>query len=108
MRAASLARMAAVAAPRPDAEPVTIAQKPSLAIAFPLFDFEQPRCVKGAVYHIARPIARNSRLLHCAEFMQSEPILMPTLMPRSQVALRREALVTAQAFAHHAAQQTVT
>jgi hypothetical protein len=71
-----------------------------LAIAFPLFDFEQPRCGKGAVYHIGRPIARNSRKLHCVEFMQPRP----TLMPGSQVALRSQALVTAMAFAHHAAQ----
>src|ERR1700753_3225037 len=100
MRAPGCARMAAVAAPRPDAEPVTIAQKPSLAIAFPLFDFEQPRCGKGAVYHIGRPIARNSRKLHCAEFMQSPP----TLMSGSQVALRSQALVTTLAFDHHAGQ----
>ncbi len=88
MRAPSLARMAAVAAPRPDAEPVTIAQKPSLAIAFPLFDFEQPRCGRGAVYHIAQPIARKSNKLHCAELMQSRP----TLMSGSQVALRNRRL----------------
>src|ERR1700742_2364289 len=102
MRAPSLARMAAVAAPRPDAEPAIIAQKPSLAIAFPLFDFEQPRCGRGAVYHIARSIARKSNKLHCAELMQSRP----TLMSGAQVALRSQALVKAAAFAHHAAQET--
>jgi hypothetical protein len=32
-----LARMAAVAAPRPDAEPVTIAQKPSFDIRIPSY-----------------------------------------------------------------------
>jgi hypothetical protein len=73
-----------------------------LAIAFPLFDFEQPRCGKGAVYHIARPIARESNKLHFAELVQSRP----TLMSGSQVALRTSALVTAPAFAHHAAQET--
>jgi hypothetical protein len=73
-----------------------------LAIAFPLFDFEQPRCGKGAVYHIARSITRKSNKLHCAELMQSGP----TLMSGSQVALRTWALVTAPAFAHHAAQET--
>src|SRR5882762_9107186 len=35
MRAPPLARMAEVAAPRPDAEPVTIAHKPSFDIRFP-------------------------------------------------------------------------
>jgi hypothetical protein len=56
--------------------------------------------VKGAVYHIGRSIARNSRKLHCVEFMQSRR----ALMPGSQVALRSQALVTTMAFAHHAAQ----
>src|SRR5258707_15190414 len=41
MRAPPFARIAAVAAPSPDAEPVTIAHKPSADIAFPCCDFGQ-------------------------------------------------------------------
>src|SRR5580692_34251 len=40
MRAPLLARMAAVAAPRPEAEPVITAQRPSLDIALPHIVFE--------------------------------------------------------------------
>src|SRR6267378_2118154 len=43
MRAPSLARMAAVAAPRPDAEPVTITHNPSFDIRISSYvDFEHP------------------------------------------------------------------
>src|SRR4029078_8733369 len=40
VRAPPLARIAAVAAPRPDAEPVTIAHKPSLDIRISSYCFE--------------------------------------------------------------------
>src|SRR5450755_2526326 len=48
MRAPPLARMAAVAAPRPDAEPVTIAHKPS-------FDIRISSCC----FSLTRPEARD-------------------------------------------------
>src|SRR6202035_4774507 len=67
MRAPSLARMAAVAAPRPDAEPVTIAHKPSFDIRI------SPDCCSAwpandAIYHIVRKNACKSAKLRCAEF----------------------------------------
>src|SRR5664280_496003 len=73
MRAPPLARIAALAAPRPDAEPVTIAHKPSpdirisflcswqiVFLAKPLF---------AAIYHIARGNACKPAKLRCAELM---------------------------------------
>src|SRR5580704_13800295 len=66
MRAPSLARMAAVAAPRPEAEPVTIAHKPSFDIRIPFLDFSFP--LSRAIYHIARRNACKSAKLRCAEF----------------------------------------
>src|ERR1700719_3111891 len=66
MRAPSFARMAAVAAPRPEAEPVTIAHKPSFDIRI------SPDCcscwpANAAIYHIVRKNACKSAKLRCAE-----------------------------------------
>src|SRR4029079_4292719 len=98
MRAPPFARMAAVAAPRPDADPVTIAHKPSFDIPrFLLLFFDEP-C--GGAYHIARQSLCKSEKLRCAEFILCLMIFMPLL----QAALRT-ALVTAMAFAHHKAQE---
>src|SRR5438552_4262178 len=70
MRAPPLARIAAVAAPRPDAEPVTIAHKPSLDIRISSYCFETlfepaPACV----YHIARQGPCKSTEIRSAEFI---------------------------------------
>src|SRR4051794_12165994 len=81
--------MAAVAAPRPDADPVTIAHKPSFDIRFLFFDFR----AGPPNYHIARHS-------HCKSAMRN----LFFRMPPSQAALRR-ALVTAMAFPHHKAQE---
>src|ERR1700761_2557825 len=69
MRAPRLARMVAVAAPRPDAEPVTIAHKPSPEPSFDirifLFDFKQPHshARRGLPYRAADcPQIRQSSL----------------------------------------------
>src|SRR6478609_1073486 len=100
MRAPPLARMAAVAAPRPDAEPVTIAHKPSFDIRFSssCFEtlFERPIALRLA-YRAAKSLQiRNSvaRNLFFARYF----------MPPLQVALRT-ALVRAMAFPHHKAQE---
>src|SRR6185312_13728192 len=50
MRAPPFARMAAVAAPRPDAEPVTMTHIPSLDICFPLLIVVR---LPTRLYHIA-------------------------------------------------------
>src|SRR3974390_2029035 len=60
MRAPPLASRAAVAAPRPDADPVTIAYKPSLDIAFPLV---LQVCLSAAIPH-----SRVKAKLRYAEF----------------------------------------
>src|SRR6266576_2202685 len=63
MRAPPLARIVAVAAPRPDAEPVTIAHNPSFDIGISSDDFQR----RDAIYHIVRRSARKSAtLLHAA------------------------------------------
>src|SRR5437879_3816667 len=102
MRAPPFARMAAVAAPRPEAEPVTIAHKPSFDIRISSccfwLGFEPP--VGRGPYHIALKSARKSEEIRCAEFILCAGIIMPP----SQAALRT-ALVTAMAFAHHKAQE---
>src|ERR1700761_3589458 len=60
MRAPPLARIPAVAAPRPDAEPVTITHKPSLDIGFLLlFEPQNPAA--------ALPYRWTDAKLHCAE-----------------------------------------
>src|SRR6266404_1826774 len=64
MRAPPLARMAAVAAPRPDAEPVTIAHNPSFDIGISSDDFSK----RDAIYHIVRRSARKSATLLHAGF----------------------------------------
>src|SRR3989337_2255719 len=100
MRAPPLARMAAVAAPRPDAEPVTTAHKPSFDIPiFLLLIFRSgPRSTITLSRMPANPpnsIGRNSWLrCHCR-------------MPALQAALRRQVLVLAVAFPHHAVQKTI-
>src|SRR5712672_743370 len=97
MRAPPLARMAAVAAPRPDADPVTIAHKPSFDIRFLLlFDLslqgsELPyRAANALQIQHSPPSGINSCALG--------------FMPPSQATLRT-ALVRAMAFAHHKAQE---
>ena len=65
MRAPPLARMAAVAAPRPDAEPVTIAHKPSFDIAFPRLVLADPF---AAIYHTCRNACKPPKL-RCAELI---------------------------------------
>src|SRR6201999_1516895 len=90
MRAPPFARIPAVAAPRPDAEPVTITHKPSLDIRF-LLSFEPQSRV--ALYHTAR---RNAKL-HCAE-LQHAGMPAPQGDPTSM-------LVRGVAFPHHALQR---
>src|ERR1700754_3473995 len=104
MRAPPLARMAAVAAPRPEAEPVTIAHKPS-------FDIRISSCccelflngpLVGLAYHIAWQGPCKSDKFRSTEFV----LCLMSIMPPSQAALRR-ALVRAMAFAHHKAQEKI-
>src|SRR3954449_11900984 len=69
MRARPCARMAAVAAPRPDAEPVTIAHKPSPDIALPSCDFGQ--AVRAGLPYRARKCLQVAKtplrgILHAA------------------------------------------
>src|ERR1700676_5313944 len=64
MRAPPLARMAAVAAPRPDAEPVTIAHKPSPDIRISFFVLAKPAT---AIYHIVAEKACKSAKLRLPE-----------------------------------------
>src|SRR6202035_2121890 len=66
MRAPPLARMAAVAAPRPDAEPVTIAHKPSADISIPHLFLAKPAV---AIYHIAPRNACKSTKLRLPELL---------------------------------------
>src|SRR5580704_5544954 len=66
-RAPPLARIAAVAAPRPDAEPVTIAHIPSFDIAFPHIDLE-PHVVTAS-HHIVPANACKSAKLRRPELM---------------------------------------
>src|SRR6185436_988486 len=62
MRAPPLARMAAVAAPRPEAEPVTIAHKPSfdIRISFCCFLAGFRTARRSRAYHIVPQSARKS------------------------------------------------
>src|SRR2546430_1305748 len=65
MRAPPLASMAAVAAPRPDAEPVTIAHKPSFDIRISSCGWPVER------HHIVPQNACKSPKLRCAELMMA-------------------------------------
>src|SRR3954454_7681441 len=69
MRAPPLARMAAVAAPRPEAEPVTIAHETSPDIRIPhvFWLIRLP-----ALYHIVQGNACKSPKLCCAELMRGQ------------------------------------
>src|SRR5665811_1244690 len=68
MRAPPLARMAAVAAPRPDAEPVTTAHKPSFDIRISSYClFANP--LLTAIYHIVQAKPCKSAKLRCAELV---------------------------------------
>src|SRR5512142_2175189 len=100
MRAPPLARMAAVAAPRPDAEPVTIAHKPSPDIRISLLCFSLTR--SRAIYHIAHENTCKPAKLRPPE------LVIPSrgFMPSPQGRPRTSALVMAVAFPHHAAQET--
>jgi hypothetical protein len=95
--------MAAVAAPRPEAEPVTIAHKPSfdIRISSCCFWLGSNRPWTGFTATISRDERRaNPRSFHYAEFI----LCLMTFMPPPHAALRT-ALVTAMAFAHHKAQE---
>src|SRR5437016_2578578 len=96
MRAPPLASMAAVAAPRPDAEPVTIAHKPSFDIRISSCGWPVER------HHIVPQNACKSPKLRCAELNAAPPV--PFMSPL-QGHLRTTALVTAVAFPHHAVQE---
>jgi hypothetical protein len=92
-----LARIAAVAAPRPDAEPVTIAHKPSLDICISFYCFKtlfEPAIAWRLPYRAAKSLQIHE--IRCAEFI----LCLTNFMPKPQVALRT-ALVTAMAFPHH-------
>src|SRR5947207_618538 len=98
MRAPPLARMRAVAAPRPEAEPVTIAHKPSFDIAISSFGFKPTGC--ALPYRAAQRLQigesplrgiSNSTAIGC--------------IPPLQGGLRRSALVMTVAFPHHRAQE---
>src|ERR1700727_2492009 len=54
MRPPPFAKIAAVAAPRPEAEPVTIAKNPSFDIPFPLLALDRPLACAGAGTTISR------------------------------------------------------
>src|SRR6476661_3156287 len=97
MRAPPLARMAAVAAPKPDADPVTIAHKPSFDIRFLLLFGAEP-CGCDLPYRAANALQIRHSPLRGIKFLPAG------FMPPSQAALRR-ALVTAMAFPHHKAQE---
>src|SRR3954467_11054449 len=98
MRVPPLARMAAVAAPRPEAEPVTIAHKPSFDIRISSccfwLGFEPP--VGRGLTISCRKVCANPRPFHYAEFILC---LMAFMLPPH--AALRTALVRAMAFAHH-------
>ena len=98
MRAPPLASMAAVAAPRPDAEPVTIAHKPSFDIRISSCDLEPA----VETQHIVPQNACKSPKLRCAELMLAAAV---PFMPPLQGHLRTSALVMAMAFPHHAVQE---
>src|SRR6266849_6935132 len=95
-RAPPLASMAAVAAPRPDAEPVTIAHKPSFDIRISSRDWPVE------AHHIVPQNACKSAKLRCAELMLTAAV---PFMPPLQGHLRTSALVMAMAFPHHAVQE---
>src|SRR5258705_5717009 len=98
MRAPPLASMAAVPAPRPDAEPVTIAHKPSFDIRISSCDLEPA----VETHHIVPQNACKSAKLRCAELMPAAAV--PFMWPL-QGHLRTSALVMAMAFPHHAVQE---
>src|ERR1700736_4092392 len=104
MRAPPLASNAAVAAPRPDAEPVTIAHKPSFDIRTSPSDFGLARCWRRSTISCGQTPAnlQNSQIcktpLHGINAGQR-------FMPPLQGALRASALVMAVAFPHHAGQE---
>src|ERR1700730_13825979 len=98
MRAPPLARMADVAAPRPDAEPVTITHKPSFDIRVSLISILSARW--RAIIIPCRQTHANPPNLRCAELIIPRLAFMSPL----QAALRRQALVMAMAFPHHPVQ----
>src|SRR5688500_6638216 len=103
MRAPPLARIAAVAAPRPEAEPVTIAHKPSFDIRISSscfwLGFEPP------VHRLSLTISCGQRRANPRSFHYAEFILCLTIFMKPPHAALRTALVTAMAFAHHKAQE---
>src|SRR5258708_372199 len=100
MRAPPLARMAAVAAPKPDADPVTIAHKPSFDIRISSNCFELNFARGGIPYRAAKSLQIRETSARRNLFFR-----LTNLMPPPQAALRA-ALVTAMAFPHHRAQET--
>jgi hypothetical protein len=98
MRAPLLASMAAVAAPRPDAEPVTITHKPSFDIRISSCDFELT--ARDAPYRAAKCLQIGKTPLRGINAAPPVPFMSPL-----QGRLRTSALVTAVAFPHHAVQE---
>src|SRR6266850_3388820 len=97
MRAPPLARMAAVAAPRPDAEPVTIAHKPSFDIRISPYGFETVMADTIS----CKQMPANPRCFVMRNYFCPPPCCMSPL----QAALRRQPLVMAMAFPHHPVQE---
>src|SRR6185437_8672594 len=91
MRAPLLARIPAVAAPRPDAEPVMITHMPSFDIGFLLLFLSRSSFARA--YHTT---ARNAKL-RSAELIG--------LMPAPQARIPDIRLVRGVAFPHHRAQE---
>src|ERR1700733_11208102 len=99
MRAPSLARMAAVAAPRPDADPVTITHKPSFDIRISSDRFQELfRC--SAIYHILAGNTCKSRNSRHAEL-----VIVRSFLARLACRPADSSLVMAMAFPHHALQE---
>src|SRR6266581_4939938 len=99
MRAPSLARMAAVAAPRPEADPVTIAHKPSFDIGISSCCFCDEQLRWGLTISRGKVPANRRNSVARNLFFR-----LMIFMPPPQTALRT-ALVMAMAFAHHRAQE---
>src|SRR3954454_16995010 len=99
MRAPRFARMAAVAAPKPDAEPVTIAHKPSFDIRISSCCFDQNFSRGGIPYRAIKSLQIGGPSARRNSFIAGRGLMLPP-----QAALRA-ALVRAMAFPHHKAQE---
>src|ERR1700744_5351011 len=106
MRPPPLAKIAAVAAPRPEAEPVTIAKNPSFDIPDFLFLLLTGRWPARVGRTISRGVLPANRAKSVARnYSSTHRYLWPLPMPVRQAALRTSALVMALAFPHHRAQE---